>query len=1147
MRFDRLDILRYGALTDRSLTFRPDAKLHIIYGPNEAGKSSALSAISDLLFGFPTAAQYSFQHDPSTLRVGAAIASQSGAQLAFRRRRGRKSTLLSESEAEETLPDDALTPFLGTLSRDVFERAFGLNSGSLRAGGETMLKSGGEIGSLLFSAASGLTGLSDMRKQLEAEADTIYAPRRSKDRLFYQVLDAHEEARKAERENELKSGDWKAILKEQAEIEGDLRAVQTEREETKRALDRLRRLQRLEPVLREIDAEREQFGRYEAFAGLPFGFEDQLSRTLETARQNADARHLAETEVARLKDEVAAVHVDEALIAAGPAIVAAHARAGAYLNSREDIARVRHEVDNFDQRLSHAARRLGFAALDDLQRAQPTDADLVRLREFVEEGGELDRALKQLRERIEDERDALRRLEIDVARGRLIDPKPWADQLGFLAPDIAELSGIEALKVRAARVESDFAAAALRIDPPVKEVERLLAVPLPDIATLTRHRHLIDTAQAESAQAALRLTALRDEARTVAGQLAALEGGGRIVSREDIAAARVRRDEHVAALGLKPSKTGLDDVRSAIDEADTLSDAALSDAERVSQHAQLTVRQRENEQLTMAAEKSVREAEIAASDAVTEFEDLFHAAPVTPSTPERMIEWRRNVEGLFALAAGLDAARDALEAVRLKEEVLRPPLLALVEAIGLEPQALPVTALARAADRRISEISDVWNENRSLERLRKSAQETLARLEKQEAGLSSDVERWRTGFANAAVLAGLSEDASMEMALAALDVWRTVPDLLAERENRNRRVRGMIRDMELFEETVRGLSAEVAPDLASLPADSAVGMLNDRAGEARTAQNQRMTLGGALERAQLAVARHAAEAASVEAELDELARSLSKTTADLPSVLEALHERSRIEASLRQCRIRFAEQADGLGEDEIRRELIGFDRVAAGLEIERLDNDDHRQVDRISALRTSQADNERRRRELETGIGAERAVFQKLAAETEAKDLARRWVVLKLAASLLSSSMEAYREQQADPVMKRAGDVFAGLTGGRFSRLLQLYDERDELQLAVERKTGEQVPLSGLSEGTGDQLYLALRLAFLEDYCRRNEPAPLVLDDIFQTFDDERTAAGLRTLAAAGATHQTLLFTHQMSVVDTARRELAGEVDVVLL
>jgi uncharacterized protein YhaN len=95
------------------------------------------------------------------------------------------------------------------------------------------------------------------------------------------------------------------------------------------------------------------------------------------------------------------------------------------------------------------------------------------------------------------------------------------------------------------------------------------------------------------------------------------------------------------------------------------------------------------------------------------------------------------------------------------------------------------------------------------------------------------------------------------------------------------------------------------------------------------------------------------------------------------------------------------------------------------------------------------------------------------------------------------------------------------------------------------RASGERVPLSGLSEGTGDQLYLALRLAFLEDYSSRNEPAPLVIDDIFQTFDDDRTRSGLRTLASTAQSFQTILFTHQSSVVDLARQELGEAVDVI--
>jgi uncharacterized protein YhaN len=1147
MRFKRLDILRYGALTDRSLEFRPDAKLHVIYGPNEAGKSSALSAISDLLFGFPTAAEYSFLHDPASLRVGAELAARDGQALAFRRRRGRKSTLLSGDDVEQALPEDALSPFLGTLSRDVFQRAFGLDSLSLREGGQSMLKSGGEIGSLLFSAASGLTGLSDLRKTLEAEADGIYAQRRSKDRLFYQVLDAHDEARKAERDSELKSGDWKKLLAEQAQIEGDLAAVQAERQDTKRRLDHLRRLSRLEPVLREIDREREALARYHAIASLAPGFEARLAAALEADRNNAAALKAAHSDTTRLADEIAAVHVDEALLEAAPKILSSLAQKGAYLNAREDIARVRHEVDGFDMRLGQAARRLGFATPADLERNQPTDADLVRLRKLVDEGGEIDRGLKQLVQQMENAQDSLRRLNGSGQGGRLIDPKPWAEQLAALRPEVDDLARLEAVQVRLSRVEADLATMAGRLDPPVKDITRLFSSPLPDVATLNSHRRLIEAAEADSAEARKTLAGLQDQALAVASEIDALQDKGRIVSRSDIETARLARDKSVEAFAEKASAEKLRELKRAIDDADQLADAALTDAERVSRHAQLTLRQRELLQAMAAAELAARQSEIAASDAVTEFQDLFHAAPVVPTAPERMIEWRRAVEELSQRAAALDQARDELEAIRLKEQKLIPALSALADAIGLASAGLPPLALARAVDRRLGDLSERWMESRSLEGKRLAAEEVLQRLEEQETATRRQAERWRADFSPAVALAGLAEDAGIDMALAALEVWRLVPDLFSERENRQRRVRGMARDMEDFEDAMQKLCAQLAPELSALPADVAATMLNERVLTARTSAHQRATLQAAQERAGLAVARHAQDAVALAAEREELAAAASCKPQDVEALLGDLRERARLQAGLAQCRARFVEHADDMSEEEARLALSGFDKISAGMEIERLEAEDNRQIDRMKGLGIAQADNDRRRRELETGIGAERAVFQRLGAEQEARELARRWVVLKLAAGLLANSMEAYRDRQADPVMQRAGQLFSDLTGGRFSRLLQVYDDRDELLLAVERRSGEQVPLPGLSEGTGDQLYLALRLAFLEDYCSRNEPAPLILDDIFQTFDDERTSAGIRTLAKAGEKFQTILFTHQMSLVDAARKELGGGLDLLHL
>ena len=91
------------------------------------------------------------------------------------------------------------------------------------------------------------------------------------------------------------------------------------------------------------------------------------------------------------------------------------------------------------------------------------------------------------------------------------------------------------------------------------------------------------------------------------------------------------------------------------------------------------------------------------------------------------------------------------------------------------------------------------------------------------------------------------------------------------------------------------------------------------------------------------------------------------------------------------------------------------------------------------------------------------------------------------------------------------------------------------------------MPIEGLSEGTRDQLYLALRLAYLEDYAGRAEPAPFLGDDLFLTFDDRRTGHGLEALAAIGDSVQPILFTHHRHVADLARDRLGAAVDVLEL
>ncbi|MCJ9722651.1 AAA family ATPase [Agrobacterium sp. SHOUNA12C] len=1153
MRFNRLDILRYGALTDRTLDFRTGARLHVIYGPNEAGKSSALSAISDLLFGFPTAAEQSFLHEPTTLRVGASIATRDGATLAFRRRRGRKNTLLAPDDKETPLAEDALAPFLGNLSRDVFERAFGLDSLRLRQGATAMLRSGGEIGSLLFSAASGLTGLSRLRQSLEGEADGIYAQRRSKDRSFYQALDRHDEARKAERDNELKSGDWKKLLAEAAELEAELERLQDQRRQTRQALDRLQTLKTLQPLLAEIDGERAALDDLADLTAIPDSFADRLERGLNDKRTAEEELHRAQQLATRTGEELSMIRIDETVLQLADDITQLFADTGNYRSQRQDLPRVDQELAGYEATLAQLGRRLGFADVSQLEKQQPSDADRVRLSELVEEGRRLLLQAQGNTDQLDSERRQLASLEKDGSAGRLINPRPFSDQLEALGDDLASLARLDGLETQISRIEADLREAAARLRPPVADIDALFATPLPDGAEIAAHRETIDAARAGAREASDKLRGYDEQLAEIEQALADAERTGTIVTREQIAGAREARDAQWQSIrdgltdaGPAPDGKAIATFATSLAEADRLADAALSDADRVSRHADNRLRQARLLQEREAAAKRLQQREEALAKVLAGFSALFDASGVSALDPAAMLEWRRGVEALFRERRALRDLLDQRNEASLAETRVSPALKDIAEATSYKSGRLPPNAMAEGLRKHLRLLSERWSESRTREGEIGAARDRLTRLGEQQQDIERRQAVWRDAFGKAVLSLGLSADATLEMAAAALKAWTELPDVLAEHDNRQRRVSGMRRDMADFERRLATLAATAGYEVDHLPPDAAAEALHARVSAVRGEQKKHDRLEEERQRAE-AQAAHCGEAlATVTAALADLTADLPEDT-DLPALLSRLRDRARLHARLAESRDRLRQQSEGDGEEVIRAELVGFERVAAGLEIERLSAEDQRQFSANGALAARLAENQRQRSALETGVSAEYAVFEKLSAEQEAKDLARQWVVLKLAAQMLASSMEAYREQQADPVITRAGELFSLLTGHGFTRLVEEHDDSDTLQLLAERSGGERVPLAGLSEGTGDQLYLALRLAFLEDYSARNEPAPLIVDDIFQTFDDERASAGLKALAGTAERFQTILFTHEMSVVEIAKREIGGDLDLIRL
>ena len=216
-----------------------------MHGANEAGKSTALAAIADALFGFGHRTDFDFLHGAPQLRIGFTLLASDGTRGSFVRRKGRRDTL--RDPADEVVPDDALRRFLGGVGRELFERGFGLDGARLRQGGQELLRLGGEAGESLL-AGSGLLNLRSVLGRIEDEAKSLVGDGRGRRRLS----DAVDTWRKAQRESEERAiapRAWQDADAAHAQAIEALAEVQQRMRDLAVENNRLQRVRRVAPVL----------------------------------------------------------------------------------------------------------------------------------------------------------------------------------------------------------------------------------------------------------------------------------------------------------------------------------------------------------------------------------------------------------------------------------------------------------------------------------------------------------------------------------------------------------------------------------------------------------------------------------------------------------------------------------------------------------------------------------------------------------------------------------------------------------------------------------------------------------------------------------------------------------------------------------
>ncbi|EAR23126.1 ATP-binding protein [Nitrococcus mobilis] len=1172
MRIERLDLLRYGRFTDTSLVFpEGQSDVHIVFGPNEAGKSTSLAAFEDLLFGVPHNSPYNFIHDYASMRVGGVL--QHGqASLEVRRRKGNKDTLLGPDELPLPAGESALAAFLGGADQTFFTRMFSLNHERLARGGREILEAKDEVGQTLFSAGSGVAGLHDQIAALVKEAGALWGPRRAGHRKYYQALDALDEADKELRAHTITANKWyeakqalDAAKDAYAELEKDIESRSAEQ----RKLNRIRRVYRLVHKLSVFEEESASLGDVKL---LP----EDAGMRLETAmRGEANARSRIEELTGHLelaKTERADLVCDEAFLRRTEDIEQLHKQRIEVQKEKVDLPKRRAELEVAETRLRTLAEELGWYAddIDTVLSRLPQRAKVGAARTLLTSRGEWVSAVDSANTALDEANAELRELKRDL------EDSQSALDVTMLAAAIRaarELGDIGS-RIRAAEMEvEDNQAAAERalkpLRPQVAGEQALAEMPVPPRRVVQEHRDAVHSLDKEvrSCNERVRIAEkdivqwrqahdemARDEdvvpSEKLAQERERRELGWTLVRRHYIEGNTVSEEEITA---FSENAQALPETyENAVAAADHLADQRFENAQAAGKMAAIARQIEVQQGLLNTLHEEKEELETKKCHFDSEWAELWSEAPLEPLAPDFMLSWLDARNEVFEIIGRRERAHSQVAALQKEEADTRAPILDELAALGADTEGLkdqPLRMLLEAAAA-VQQLHEKKAESRTalearLRKLEADQDRKTAALEKAEAAWRKWEDEWKEAC-KALDLAATAAPGAVADQLETIEEMRSLAKDIAQL--RHEHIGKIERDIESFAAAVESLLSAVATDLAASEPNAAVVALESRLDDTRRIRDQQVEKNKAIASLEKRIEEWEMTAREARDTLRELQNISGVEDIDqLKDAIVKSRRKRELGAAQAELRKTLTKEGDDLPLPDLNAECEGvdLDEIAAREQTLQTELDDLRR-------RLTKATEERANaRQAFEAIGGDHRAAHAAAARQEAlasmRDCAEKFVRVRTAATLLQWAIDRYRREKQAPLLKRAGQMFAMLTSNSFSDLRVEYDEQDRAHLAGIRPDDTTVSVDGMSDGTADQLYLALRLASIDEYLSRAHPLPFVADDLFINFDDTRAAAGFEVLAELGCKTQVLFFTHHRHLVDVARSILGQSINVVTL
>ncbi len=1128
MRIERLSLDFFGHFTGKELDFGKtgrESDFHLIYGLNEAGKTTVMEAFLRLLYGFPPREPYGFQHQRPNLKVSGLL-DINGETRPFTRLPSRAKNLRGEADA--ILPEAAIASCLGGLSIEDYRSLLCLDDNTIEKGGEDIAGARGDIGRLLFSAAAGVAELNAILEQARTEAGAIYRKRASTTvvaRLKQELAAVESDIR----ESDVSAHAWRQLneaLQAAGKEETNARAVRDGFRTEQAATDAL---QRALPALGELDRLLVEIADYAEYP-VRIDINPEMLVTMTTGRGQVVAElQRLEDSLERARTEHAKLVLNEDHLALADQLEGLDELRSRMQTAAHDLPRRTRALEEAEAETKRIATDLG-AGCDPILLVTPP-SNISALEALRDDMRDAARACESAAQEISAVQTRIERAQ--RAHQALLDDRPAQTGLTELLTRFDTDSLAPAVATATQAIASADATLRDALDSLTVGERGFAALPECPVGPLTaaelaeRHAGLED----EIARTGDRLDQIEDAMAATAAKITRLSEDAGVASDEDAQIARERRDTLWQAHRGALTAESADHFASAMKAVDDINLARLAHASELGELRKLGQDLAEAKALATRARAKRDGLKERAKEIKSQAEGLMAEIGLPVLSPAAFSDWvarHTNARDAWRRREALAGQhRDTLErAERLRQELA--PLVALED---------PAFDAALSAARKLAEAERAWrDEIRASGKTKTVLEDEVERRRGEQTGLEDAAEQACAAWTDK-VQGLFGDQLSPDRVAEGLGQLRELREHDTKRRQGERQVVSMQDDQRRFTEAVTELGARFGVEEKD-PLE-AFRHLREVARQAQADKTQREELGANLEE-------YARRRAELGAELEDIDRKVAELGAVFPKTvdtgtLEALRVAVNTAREVIEKRERIAglegQILDSLSLqriDEVRSLLGGETAFTLAAKAKSLEADLVVAEKRLSDATVARANAERDLGAVTGSAQTAELVERRTTIQLQIEEAILDYLELSFGLRIAEDAIRRYRDRHRSGMLASTERAFAELTNGGYETLQTQPDGSSELLLAIDA-SGTPKQIGDMSKGTRFQLYLALRAAAYQQMVTQGVQLPFFCDDVFETFDDDRSRAACRLMERIGRSGQAIYLTHHRHVVDIAR------------